>query len=375
MLFLDLDGFKQVNDSSATRRATCCSCRSRSGCATACGRGDVVARLGGDEFAVLLDRGRRARPPCEVADADHGGAARALPDRRPGHAHPASASASRSPTRTSATPTSCCATPTSPCTARRRRATAASAALRPGACTSNLVERLQLEADLRRALDARRVRPALPADRRPDDRRDRRRRGAGALAAPDARARAADAVHPARRGERADPSRSARWVLERGLPRRRPRWRGASARTAHDQRQHLGRPARGSDFADDVEAAPRAQRARRRAGSLLEMTESVLLDHTDENLARCSSGSRTWACASRSTTSAPATRRWRYLHRFPVDVLKIDRSFIERMEGGDRDAELVRTIVQLGQGLKLHDDRRRASRARRRSRRSSRSAA
>jgi EAL domain-containing protein (putative c-di-GMP-specific phosphodiesterase class I) len=42
-----------------------------------------------------------------------------------------------------------------------------------------------------------------------------------------------------------------------------------------------------------------------------------------------------------------------YLHRFPVDVLKIDRSFIERVGGADSDAELVATIVRLGQGLRL----------------------
>jgi EAL domain-containing protein (putative c-di-GMP-specific phosphodiesterase class I) len=40
-----------------------------------------------------------------------------------------------------------------------------------------------------------------------------------------------------------------------------------------------------------------------------------------------------------------------YLHRFPVDVLKIDRSFVERLGDPRQDAELVRTIVGLGRTL------------------------
>ena len=40
-----------------------------------------------------------------------------------------------------------------------------------------------------------------------------------------------------------------------------------------------------------------------------------------------------------------------YLHRFPVDTLKIDRSFVERLGEQTDDAALVSTIVQLGQSL------------------------
>jgi predicted signal transduction protein with EAL and GGDEF domain len=42
-----------------------------------------------------------------------------------------------------------------------------------------------------------------------------------------------------------------------------------------------------------------------------------------------------------------------YLHRFPADVIKIDRSFVERLGGSESDAELLRTIVQLGQSLRM----------------------
>ena len=40
-----------------------------------------------------------------------------------------------------------------------------------------------------------------------------------------------------------------------------------------------------------------------------------------------------------------------YLRRFPVDTLKIDRSFVERLGEQSDDATLARTIVQLGQSL------------------------
>jgi EAL domain-containing protein (putative c-di-GMP-specific phosphodiesterase class I) len=39
------------------------------------------------------------------------------------------------------------------------------------------------------------------------------------------------------------------------------------------------------------------------------------------------------------------------LHRLPIDVLKIDKSFIAGLGHDDRTAELVRTIVQLGNNL------------------------
>ena len=43
----------------------------------------------------------------------------------------------------------------------------------------------------------------------------------------------------------------------------------------------------------------------------------------------------------------------RYLQRFPVDVLKIDKSFVDGVDRDDHDAALVRTIVALGEMLGL----------------------
>ncbi len=42
-----------------------------------------------------------------------------------------------------------------------------------------------------------------------------------------------------------------------------------------------------------------------------------------------------------------------YLHQFPIDTLKVDRSFVIRMGPNGENSELVRTILMLGQNLGL----------------------
>src|SRR5690606_38320000 len=42
-----------------------------------------------------------------------------------------------------------------------------------------------------------------------------------------------------------------------------------------------------------------------------------------------------------------------YLQRFPVDVLKIDRSFVSAIESSQEASSLVRTIVSLAATLRL----------------------
>ena len=59
------------------------------------------------------------------------------------------------------------------------------------------------------------------------------------------------------------------------------------------------------------------------------------------------------ACAWRSTTSAPATRRSATCAQFPFDLLKIDKSFIDDVGATSREKELTRAIIELGKTLDL----------------------
>ncbi|MEW7973615.1 MAG: EAL domain-containing protein [Candidatus Thiodiazotropha endolucinida] len=42
-----------------------------------------------------------------------------------------------------------------------------------------------------------------------------------------------------------------------------------------------------------------------------------------------------------------------YLHRFPVDILKIDRSFVSRMDRDENGLAIIRTIIALARSLKM----------------------
>jgi len=40
-----------------------------------------------------------------------------------------------------------------------------------------------------------------------------------------------------------------------------------------------------------------------------------------------------------------------YLKKFPIDTIKIDRSFVSDIAQGNDDAEIIRTIINMGQTL------------------------
>ncbi len=85
---------------------------------------------------------------------------------------------------------------------------------------------------------------------------------------------------------------------------------------------------------------------------VIELTESVLMQNTEAVLATLTElkklGVRV-AIDDFGTGYSSLT----YLHRFPIDILKIDRSFVERLGGVDGGEDFARAIITLGSTLDL----------------------
>ncbi len=68
LLLIDLDGFKEVNDSLGHSAGDECLQEAARRLAAACGSAEIVARIGGDEFAILLGAGVAASVPALLAE-------------------------------------------------------------------------------------------------------------------------------------------------------------------------------------------------------------------------------------------------------------------------------------------------------------------
>jgi diguanylate cyclase (GGDEF)-like protein/PAS domain S-box-containing protein len=85
---------------------------------------------------------------------------------------------------------------------------------------------------------------------------------------------------------------------------------------------------------------------------VLEITESFLADETDEVL-RCLQRLRALGVRLAVDDFGTGYSALSYLQRFPIDMLKIDRSFVEHARRASPSLNLVRSIVQLGRSLHL----------------------
>ena len=84
----------------------------------------------------------------------------------------------------------------------------------------------------------------------------------------------------------------------------------------------------------------------------LELTESILVQDADDALARLSALSRAGVRLSIDDFGTGYSSL-SYLKRFPIDRLKIDRSFVADVPADSRDGAIVRAVVQLAQALDM----------------------
>jgi EAL domain-containing protein (putative c-di-GMP-specific phosphodiesterase class I) len=82
----------------------------------------------------------------------------------------------------------------------------------------------------------------------------------------------------------------------------------------------------------------------------LEMTESSLISNVN-GAVNVLNGLRGLGVSLHMDDFGTGYSSLSHLHRFPFDVLKIDRSFVKRMVHGDQPLQIVRTIVELARVL------------------------
>ena len=347
VMFLDLDNFKNVNDTLGHDAGDRLLQAVANRLVRAMRTTDTVARLAGDEFAVLLEGvdtdADLDRPAAALVEAL--GNPVLLGDwrlaSRPALAWPCGCRVPRL--------TSCSATRTSRCT-RPRRGKGRYVVFEPR-MQEALLERLRLEADIVRALANGELflhyQPVVTLD-------TRRLLGVEALLR--WRHPARDLLTPKDFIQVAEESghviELGRWVLQQACADWH-RWRremGASPDlyvAVNVSARHLQQ----GDLVRDVNQALKDSGLD--AGNLvLELTEGTFMHNTAANLDRLHE-LKTLGVRLAIDDFGIGYSSLAYLHRFPIDVLKIDRSFVSRLVAEDDGSELARAVLMLGETLGL----------------------
>jgi diguanylate cyclase (GGDEF)-like protein len=350
VLFLDLDGFKEVNDSLGHAAGDRLLIQVAHRLAASVRPSDTIARFGGDEFAVLIEDASDDLDVTQVAE-------RVLEDLRQPffindrelHVRGSLGIARMDPDVDGVDQL----LRNADLAMYRAKAAGHGGFERydPGMHTE-LVARVQLEADLRRALDEGELflqyQPTFDL-------------GSGQIVGAEALARwqhpTRGLVAPTEFIPLAEASGLIRplgaWVL-REASRQAAEWQRANSQRNKPFSLSVNLPGKQLQHAQVVQdvAAALEESGLPPESLVLEMTESVLLDDSEivldilQQLKRL--GVRL-AIDDFGTGYSSLS----YLHRFPVDVLKIDRSFVERLSHASDNAELARTVVRLGQSLQL----------------------
>jgi diguanylate cyclase (GGDEF)-like protein/PAS domain S-box-containing protein len=112
-----------------------------------------------------------------------------------------------------------------------------------------------------------------------------------------------------------------------------------------------GRHLQHADLVADVRAA--LESSGLEPGNLvIELTESTIMHNTEVNLERFRE-LKSLGVRLAIDDFGMGYSSLSYLHRFPIDILKIDRSFVGRLTEQDDGPELARAVVMLGETLGL----------------------
>jgi len=348
VMFLDLDNFKNINDSLGHDAGDCLLQAVAQRIVKTTRSSDTVARLGGDEFAVLLEGIATATDVARLADAliDTLG----LPFIRDGVE-----------VRVAASIGVAFSTPDAGAEALLSNADIAMYHAKAAGKNRHvtfqpqmqdmLQERLRLEADIGRAL----AHQEFFLEYQPIvDLGTRSLLGVEALVR--WRHPEAGVLLPGRFIQVAEEcgqiGKLGRWVLKQACQDmcawRRSVAGGDGLRLAVNI---SGRHLQHGELVDDVAQALRESGFE--AGNLvIELTESTTMYNTDANLERFQ---RLKALGVKLAIDDFGTgySSLSYLHRFPIDILKIDRSFVSRLTNSDNGPELARAVITLGETLGL----------------------
>ncbi|GAA3350026.1 hypothetical protein GCM10020358_74390 [Amorphoplanes nipponensis] len=344
VLLLDLDGFKEINDSLGHAAGDALLVQVADRLRAAVREGDTVARFGGDEFGVVITS------PTALADAEavagRIAAALAEPVRVGERDLPVAASIGLAGGADAGDIDQLLRNADLAMYRAKAAGGAGLAAYHPG-MLAGLVGRLELEADLRLALDREEL--ALHYQPTVDLR-------TGAIVGFEALVRwrhptrgmvsPLDFIGIAETTGLIVPL--GRWVLAEAC-RQAVAWGAGSGRRLKMAVNVSVRQFEHGDLSAMV-AEVLAETGMPVDQLCLEMTESVLLTDTDENLTqlqRLKALGVTLAMDDFGTGYSSLA----YLRRYPMDILKIDRSFVDRLGGDREDEALVHTIVRLGASL------------------------
>lgn len=344
LLFLDLDDFKRVNDSLGHAAGDQLLVHTSARIAGELRAGDTLARLGGDEFAVLVED----TDEMVTAEAVAGRILAALhaPFALEGKEICVGVSVGIASGREASSPSDLMRNADLAMYIAKTRGKGGSAVFEPH-MHADVVARLDIEADLRRAIEDEALtlvfQPVVAL-------RHRNLVGVEALLR---------WTHPTRgvippatfipiAEEAGLVVPIGRWVLREACRQAR-RWLEATGQRLHVGVNLSARHIHHPSLLDDVRGAL-AEAGLPPEQLLLEITESVLMRDVEE-VAQVLHEVKALGVTLALDDFGTGYSSLSYLQRFPIDVLKIDRSFVAPMAGLTYDARLVRAIIALGESL------------------------